>query len=92
MPIDEFMEQFDVTHEQVTPVLDFTARSLETPTHGQSLSSSTPPKRGRRPNPQNPRHLQVTIDIAYLYDITGLLNQSSIYVPNQQCLPATRSF
>ena len=31
MTIDEIMEQFDVTREQVTAVLDFAARSLETP-------------------------------------------------------------
>ena len=31
MSIEEIMEQFDVTREQVTAVLDFAARSLETP-------------------------------------------------------------
>jgi uncharacterized protein (DUF433 family) len=31
MPIEEIMEQFDVTREQVTAVLDFAARSLEAP-------------------------------------------------------------
>ncbi len=31
MSIEEIMEQFDVTREQVTAVLDFTARSLEAP-------------------------------------------------------------
>jgi uncharacterized protein (DUF433 family) len=31
LTIDEIMEQFDVTREQVTAVLDFAARSLETP-------------------------------------------------------------
>jgi uncharacterized protein (DUF433 family) len=31
MTIDEIMEQFDVTREQVTAVLDFAARSLEPP-------------------------------------------------------------
>ena len=31
MTIDEIMEQFDVTREQVTAVLDFAARSLEAP-------------------------------------------------------------
>jgi uncharacterized protein (DUF433 family) len=31
MTIDEIMEQFDVTREQVTAVLDFAARSLELP-------------------------------------------------------------
>ena len=31
MTIDEIMEQFDVTREQVTEVLDFAARSLEAP-------------------------------------------------------------
>jgi len=34
MTIDEIMDQFDVTREQVTAVLDFAARSLETPTRG----------------------------------------------------------
>ena len=33
LSIDEIMEQFDVTREQVTAVLDFAARSLEAPTH-----------------------------------------------------------
>ena len=31
MTIEEIMEQFDVTREQVTAVLDFAARSLEAP-------------------------------------------------------------
>jgi uncharacterized protein (DUF433 family) len=31
MSIDEIMEQFDVTREQVTAVLDFAARSLGAP-------------------------------------------------------------
>ena len=31
MTIDEIMEQFDVTREQVTALLDFAARSLEAP-------------------------------------------------------------
>jgi uncharacterized protein (DUF433 family) len=31
MTIDEIMEQFDVTREQITAVLDFAARSLEAP-------------------------------------------------------------
>ncbi len=31
MSIEEIMEQFDVTREQVTAVLDFAARSLEPP-------------------------------------------------------------
>ena len=31
--IEEIIEWFDVTREQVTAVLDFAARSLETPTH-----------------------------------------------------------
>jgi len=31
MTIDEIMEQFDVTREQVTAVLDFAAPSLEAP-------------------------------------------------------------
>jgi uncharacterized protein (DUF433 family) len=31
MTIQEIMEQFDVTREQVTAVLDFAARSLEAP-------------------------------------------------------------
>ncbi len=32
LTIDEIIEQFDVTREQVTAVLDFAARSLEVPT------------------------------------------------------------
>jgi uncharacterized protein (DUF433 family) len=31
MTIDEIMEQFPVTREQIAAVLDFTARSLEVP-------------------------------------------------------------
>jgi len=31
MSIEEIMEQFDVTREQITAVLDFAARSLEAP-------------------------------------------------------------
>ena len=31
MSIEEIMEQFDVTREQVTAVLDFAAKSLATP-------------------------------------------------------------
>jgi len=31
LTIDEIMEQFDVTREQITAVLDFAARSLEAP-------------------------------------------------------------
>jgi uncharacterized protein (DUF433 family) len=31
MSIEEIMEQFDVTREQITAVLEFAARSLETP-------------------------------------------------------------
>ena len=31
MTIDEIMEQFPVTREQIAAVLDFAARSLETP-------------------------------------------------------------
>ena len=31
MSVEEIMEQFDVTREQVTAVLDFAARSLEAP-------------------------------------------------------------
>ncbi len=31
MSIEEIMEQFDVTREQVTAVLEFAARSLEAP-------------------------------------------------------------
>jgi len=33
LTIEEIMEQFDVTREQVTAVLDFAARSLEAPIH-----------------------------------------------------------
>jgi uncharacterized protein (DUF433 family) len=32
LSIEEIMEQFDVTREQFTAVLDFAARSLEAPT------------------------------------------------------------
>ncbi len=31
MTIDELMEQFDVTREQINAVLEFAARSLDTP-------------------------------------------------------------
>jgi len=31
LSIEEIMEQFDVTREQVTAILDFAARSLEAP-------------------------------------------------------------
>jgi uncharacterized protein (DUF433 family) len=31
--IEEIMEWFDVTREQITAVLDFAARSLEAPSH-----------------------------------------------------------
>jgi uncharacterized protein (DUF433 family) len=31
--IEEIIEWFDLTREQITAVLDFAARSLETPTH-----------------------------------------------------------
>ena len=31
LTIEEIMEQFDVTREQITAVLDFAARSLEAP-------------------------------------------------------------
>jgi len=31
LTIDEIMEQFDVTREQISAVLDFAARSLEVP-------------------------------------------------------------
>jgi len=34
LSIEEIMEQFDVTREQVTAVLDFAARSLEAPIRG----------------------------------------------------------
>jgi uncharacterized protein (DUF433 family) len=34
LSIEEIMEQFDVTREQVTAVLDFAARSLEAPICG----------------------------------------------------------
>lgn len=33
MTIDEIIEQFDVTREQIAAVLDFAARSLEVPVH-----------------------------------------------------------
>ncbi|HEV2197976.1 MAG TPA: DUF433 domain-containing protein [Candidatus Acidoferrum sp.] len=31
LTIEEIMEQFDITREQINAVLDFAARSLETP-------------------------------------------------------------
>jgi uncharacterized protein (DUF433 family) len=31
MTVDEIMEQFDLTREQIVAVLDFAARSLEAP-------------------------------------------------------------
>lgn len=31
MSVEEFMEQFDVTHEQISAVLDFVAKSLAAP-------------------------------------------------------------
>lgn len=34
LSIEEIMEQFDVTREQVNAVLDFAARSLEAPIRG----------------------------------------------------------
>jgi uncharacterized protein (DUF433 family) len=34
LSIEEIMEQFDVTREQVTAVLEFAARSLEAPIRG----------------------------------------------------------
>lgn len=33
MTIEEIMEQFDVTREQIRAVLEFAARSLEAPVH-----------------------------------------------------------
>jgi len=33
MTIDEITEQYDVTREQIRAVLDFAARSLESPVH-----------------------------------------------------------
>jgi uncharacterized protein (DUF433 family) len=36
LSIEEIMEQFDVTREQVTAVLDFAARSLEAPIRRES--------------------------------------------------------
>ena len=35
MTIDEVMEQFDVTREQIKAVLEFAARSLDAPAHHQ---------------------------------------------------------
>ena len=34
MTIDEVMEQFDVTREQIKAVLEFAARSLDAPAQG----------------------------------------------------------
>ena len=41
LSIEEIMEQFDVTREQVTAVLDFAARSLEAPIRGYCSFSLT---------------------------------------------------
>jgi len=38
LSIEEIMEQFDVTREQVTAVLDFAARSLKAPIRPWALS------------------------------------------------------
>jgi uncharacterized protein (DUF433 family) len=38
LSIEEIMEQFDVTREQVTAVLDFAARSLEAPVRRSPLT------------------------------------------------------
>jgi len=35
MSVEEVMEQFDVTREQITAVLDFVAQSLKVPASGQ---------------------------------------------------------
>jgi uncharacterized protein (DUF433 family) len=40
MSIEEVMEQFDVTREQIEAVLEFVARSLKAPVQAQSLTSA----------------------------------------------------
>jgi uncharacterized protein (DUF433 family) len=40
MSVDEVMEQFDVTREQIEAVLTFVAQSLEAPTSAESTSSA----------------------------------------------------
>jgi uncharacterized protein (DUF433 family) len=35
LSVEEVMEQFDVTREQITTVLDFVAQSLKAPAPGQ---------------------------------------------------------
>ena len=38
LSIDEVIEQFDVTREQITEVLDFVARSLKAPSPNEPLT------------------------------------------------------
>jgi len=40
LSIEEVIEQFDVTREQIAAVLDFVARSLETPVSAQPPASA----------------------------------------------------
>ena len=40
LSIEEVMEQFDVTREQIEAVLTFVAQSLEAPTSAESTSSA----------------------------------------------------
>lgn len=42
LSVEEVMEQFDVTREQIAAVLDFVARSLEMPVHPTSPSDAHP--------------------------------------------------
>ena len=40
--VDEIMEQFDITREQITAVLEFAARSVAAPVPVQPVSSPSP--------------------------------------------------
>lgn len=42
LSIDEVIEQFDVTREQISAVLEFVAQSLKRPALGQSASHAHP--------------------------------------------------
>jgi uncharacterized protein (DUF433 family) len=46
LTIDEIVEQFDVTREQITEVLEFAARSLEAPVNRQCKFRLTKARRG----------------------------------------------
>jgi uncharacterized protein (DUF433 family) len=42
LSVEEVMEQFDVTREQIAAVLDFVARSLETPANAKPPADAHP--------------------------------------------------